>query len=367
MATAYCQFEAAACRDSVDEWFEMAVSDAKSSVVLARREATSRQALFMAQQSMEAVTKALAAGLEWKYEDIRGMSHNNLNGLLSVVGEMISATLLGEHVDTLLSATMPFGADFQATAHLHKMIQVTKLPKKAGNRAKEAKKFFEDMLAATPEAVRIALVCLDEFERPVWKLRSMLIGLPTLRFERSAFLPMSVGEEDELVGAVVAELCSKVVSRLQPQFAVDTDSVGELALPLVKSLIGNHAGSDLRRSLESAGWKYQIGKEDIVRTIDVPVGLVRVLILGALVWPHESFLRYPAPPGAATDYKEAGRQVVDGKRQLGSNHYSSGVGAIACIGDISRGASKTVGLLWKAHKAGYLFPGRQLGTPCRPQ
>ena len=76
-----------------------------------------------------------------------------------------------------------------------------------------------------------------------------------------------------------------------------------------------------------------------------------MLVVSGLVWPHESYTRYPAPPEAINlSFLDA---VATG--QVGSGHYSPAVGVIAYIREISNLVVRITGTLKKIHGAGYLY------------
>ena len=95
------------------------------------------------------------------------------------------------------------------------------------------------------------------------------------------------------------------------------------------------------------------GHQLVEQAIGIPHMLLAnlgLLIVGSLVWAHESYPRYPAEPDAPDSIEQAARE-----RKLGVKHYTDEMGVIRHIKPLTAKADKTIRLLKSGYKAGYLL------------
>ena len=79
-----------------------------------------------------------------------------------------------------------------------------------------------------------------------------------------------------------------------------------------------------------------------------------ILSIGALVWPHESYPRYPADPNAPNSLFDAAKKSEGGKRMLGTQHYSEQLGVICHIRRLTKECKNTTSLLQESFNQGWL-------------
>ena len=110
--------------------------------------------------------------------------------------------------------------------------------------------------------------------------------------------------------------------------------------------------------LDAQGGKFVVNANEIEpglsRLFDMQSVLAGILILGSLVWPHESYPRYPAPPNAPDTLDEAAKRT-GGWRNMGTKHYTEELGVIKHIKPLATQAKNTTTLLKRCYDNGYLL------------
>ena len=142
--------------------------------------------------------------------------------------------------------------------------------------------------------------------------------------------------------------------------------IGAQANPALMGIIQNLAqesvrGSDLDEETMKAELEANDGKfyfdgqwvaKELPYILDMLTANLGLLIMGSLVWAHESYPRYPADPDAPDEIDQAASQ-----RKLGTKHYDSRMGVIRHIKPLMNNSERTIRLLKRSHEAGYLLMG----------
>ena len=149
-------------RKEVGEWLKLASENARAAVLLAEAGGLERQALYMAQQSMETAAKGLARRVGMSYEDIKVERHNLLHLYAKTLDLVVSGTDTASRLDKLLSRLSVQGEAYNTLDKLQHMLALTASPIDEKHRETIAREFFAEMMTASPEVVKTLLTVLEK-------------------------------------------------------------------------------------------------------------------------------------------------------------------------------------------------------------
>lgn len=151
---------------------------------------------------------------------------------------------------------------------------------------------------------------------------------------------------------IVATITPQIIfhcRRRMPGVKINNEKLNlirKLSRQILESAIKEMGEDRFRAELKANKWRIFLDKEQIVAgSFDVPSAIMGVFILGTIVWPHESYPRYPAPPDAPEDFKQAAEQ-----RKVGIRHYSEDLGVIYHIQELAGRAHAVAESLAKTYK-----------------
>ena len=302
---------------------------------------------------MESAAKGIARGVRKSHDEVYG--HDYINLFLSAMDEMVTALDAVPYMNNVFSSNKIDGKPYDAAEQLQRMIALSGKPKNAGEREQEARDFFEKMLIASPEDVQRILGLLSSIDDAIDRTFN---DDALVRAMTGAPFTVNLSHAGSNIAAAAAatnvQLDTQVTRRIKRRNQSTAERIyrRKITYQALISIISAEGVEQFRAGVESAGGKFHFPKESMVRLYDGPKASVTLLIVGSLVWPHESYPRYPASPDAADKtFEEAARA-----RQLGTQHYSDAVGAIRYVRELSARAEKAVSMLNERYQAGALFP-----------
>ena len=337
-------------RQAAGEWFELASKHARAAVLLAEAEGLETNALYMTQQSMEAGAKGIARGTGLTHREVRG--HNNLHLFIRVVHEAVKVPETATHIDNLLAKHSVKGESYSPVGQLHAVLKRTTPQRDAGDQEKEAEEFFESMLTVPSKDVAIMLKLLKDLEGMV----EAFVNRWAPKVAGSPFVLKAPPSSKDLTTAISQQLVTQITHRLRSLSKTESFLARKPIRQLVAAAIAAKGEEQFRSELAATGWRYSISRNEVAKSLDVPVAFMGMLIVGGLVWPHESYPRYVAPSRKTPLTFEQAAKKVAKNRRLGVGDYSEAVGVIKYIRELSARAEKITILLEDSYKAGYLFP-----------
>ena len=344
--------DAATRRQALGEWLKFASRNAKAAVLLAGEEGLETHALYMTEQTMESATKGIARGAGKSHTEVYG--HDYINLFLSAMDDMVTALDAVPYMNNVFSSIKIDGKPYDAAGQIQRMIALSGNPKKAGEREQEARDFFEKMLIAPPEEVKKLLDLVSSIDDKIDKtLNDDALGQAMTSAPFTVNLPHS-GSIAAVTASTNIQLDAQVTRRMKRRNQSQMERIHrrKITYKALLNMITAEGVEHFRAGVESAGGKFRFPKENLVNLYDGSKAFVRLLLVGGLVWPHESYPRYPASPDAAgKTFEEAAKE-----RQLGAQHYSDAVGVIRYIRELSAQAEKAVNMLSERYQAGALFP-----------
>lgn len=349
------QKQLASRRQAVEEWLALAAENARAAVLLAGEEALQKQALYFTQQSMEAASKGLASGVGESHAKIRKSGHNNVNLLISVLDTIEKDTQAAPYIDSLFAGMHVKGKPYNTVEQIQNMHVLSGRPENTEERKKDAEKFFEDMLRASAETVEATLNLVTNmdsiFDAPLTS--STLVS----RITSAPFRLKMPPSNDDLGRTLGLQIHAEVVRRMRGYKNTRTQLLymRGLVIKMMTGMIEIMGAERFRLDVEKAGNQYLFTKENLARVYDTSKAYMRLLLIGSLVWPHESYPRYVAPPG--NDRFEA-----TPKQGLGTRHYTEAVGVIRHIKDITAEAQRMTTILEERYASGALFPYLRIAT-----
>lgn len=345
--------DAATRRRAVGEWLEIASRNARAAVLLAGEGGLETHALYMTEQTMEAAAKGIARGAGKSHDEVHG--HDYINLFLSAMDKMVTALDAMPYMNNVFSSIKIDGKSYNAAEQIQRMIALSGKPRDAGTREQEARNFFEKMLVASPEEVEKLLALMSSIDDSIDKtLNDDALGQAMTSAPFTLNLSHAVATAAATAVAANTQLDAQVTRRMKKRNQSQMERIHrrKITYRALLNMITAEGVEQFRSGVESSGGKFHFPKENIVRLYDGSKAFVRLLLVGGLVWPHESYPRYPASPDAAgKTFEEAAKE-----RQLGAQHYSDAVGVIRHIQELSVQAEKAVHMLSERYQAGALFP-----------
>lgn len=338
---------------AVAQWFRLARNNAQAADLLGRRRELRTQSLYMTQQSLEAATKGLARHVGLSHGEVKELGHNNQQMFIWLLHHMAGTARDIVDIDAVLSGS---DATFRGHGAVDRLAEVLELTASPGRRSQSSKymqdratDFFTSMLLTPPDGVAALVDLLDRIDRfipPKNMLKTISRGNFTFNWTSC---------DDDLPGSLVLQVSEQLRER------GITRDFSPAQLALAKGAIAQFIDSRRREigeeqflsEFESNAKNFRLsGKDaqrDLCAALDAPLAFVGILIIGGLVWPHQSYARYIAPPDAPDDILTAAKQ-----RRLGVSHYSDDVGVIRHIRKLNRWAVKISRLLASCQRTGHL-------------
>ena len=341
---------------SVGEWFDLASTNAAAAVLLSSHQSLRRQSLYMTQQSMETATKGLARARGVPHEQFRKWGHNNLNLFIWVVNEVVTTTGSAPFIDAILSTDRTQRNQADVVTRLQDMFNLTASPKDAMRMGSDiegrARAFYESMLLLPPQAVILLTGILIRASK--FREDPNIAGL-VAALTKSPFVLESPSAGEDFVESLTQQVLSQCQSRGATKSLNEEQKnlLASLAPQVIRNSIPTDGEQQFRLEIETSRQEYSWSREAVEASIELPMAFVGLLIIGGLVWPHESYTRYVAPPGAPSDIAKAAAQQP---RLLGSRHYTVDLGVIRYIRRIAGLAKRTSDLLSEGYSAGYILP-----------
>ena len=304
---------------------------------------------------MECAAKGICLNAGLPHSKLIDSRHNNLNLFLQFYSQILTQTQTAPYIDDILANYFDHQEDSKSESQLNRFLMLTTSPKKAKGLSREqreaATRFYTSALVLTPREVSDMLAVLVNIRK---NKRLWIRAISQVTRHSLSLMPPD--------GGVTPDSLSKLLNRqiLERLDGVDvsnpqSESNERIAKYFLETMMARLDQSDLHSQFEEMNWEYMFGKEDhqriLLGSFEAPVTFTDMLVVGSLVWPHESYTRYPASPQAI----DRSFFSAAAKRQLGSGHYSSTVGVMAHIREISRIAIRITGSLKKLHDAGYLY------------
>ena len=330
---------------SVGEWVTLAVSNADAALRLASGKRFDTQALYFTQQSMEAAVKAKRRASGNTHEDVYG--HNILKGLFTNLMETIVESGGMEYANFILSEHYFTDREYDVIKHLSEAISATEAPRArdADNSEQRdlADKLFESAIYTSPQEVQILLDML----RKVGKhLKGVPRYLKPIR-NKQLIIDLALFQKDpcqtlakQIIDQAIDPALRRSFHREEQEFLEGMEHTLEILIEQQGKQTERVDGNQIIRLMQQFMSK---------QTADLGI-----LTIGALVWPHESYPRYPAPPKAPDSVFEAARKGPGGRRMLGIRHYSTELGVICHLGRLTRECKNTALLLQKSFNEGWL-------------
>ena len=339
------------------EWFDLALANAEAAVLLAEQPKLRCQSLFLTQQAMEAATKGFARNAGLPHDKLRDWSHNNLNLFLWCVDAIIESAEITEHIRNIFS-TEPHGeGESDVIMQLKSLLEKTADPQKAKELGKEkediAREYFAFVLTLPPEGVATLLRLMDRVQDRVTEQRETSEPI----IAKMTQVPVSVQELSPEAN-IVTTLTPQIIlhcHRRMPDAKLTGEKLNfirKLTRQILLNAIKDVGETRFRADLKANKGRIYLDNNQIMAgSFDVPMAIMGVFILGTVVWPHESYSRYPAPPGAPDDFRLA---AAPRKRKIGIKHYSEDLGVISHIQELAGRAQGLAESLLKAYKTAWL-------------
>ena len=348
--------EIAERRQRADEWIRLADLHIRAARHQMKKHGHETLVLYHLQQSMEKATKGLARAAGIPHQRLKGdIGHNNLFLLVKVIEIVVDSFDGYEDINALLSNFYKEGQDYDVTKHIHNVLSATASPKQARALQSEqyAKDIFTSALKMTPGEVDSLLSSFNRIRRAMVIPPNFVEGIVKLTADPVKIRIPESGSN--WIDDIAIQASQQLLAR-----------IGAQASPALMGIIQNIAQESVRGSeldeeamiaeLEANGGNFYFDGQWLVKELPYILGMLTanlgLLIMGSLVWAHESYPRYPADPDAPDEIEEAARQ-----RKLGTKHYDSRMGVIRHIKPLMNNSEKTIRLLKKSHEAGYLLMG----------
>ena len=348
--------EIARRQQRADEWIQLADKHIRAAKSQMKKPGQETLILYHLQQSMEKATKGLARAAGIPHQRLKSdIGHNNLFLLVKIIEIVIDSFDGYEDINNLLSNFQPEGENYDVTKHIHNVLSATASPKQAKTLESEqyAKDIFTSALRMTPGEVASLLSSFEKISKAMVVPPQFLADVLKLTAD-----PVTI-QIPERGTNWIDDIASQASQQLLAR-------IGAQANPALMGVIQNLAqesvrGSELDEEAMAAELEANRGKfyfdghwlveelPHIFRMLSANLGL---LIMGSLVWAHESYPRYPADPDAPDSIELAASQ-----RKLGAKHYDSRMGVIRHIKPLTIHSGKTISLLKRSHRAGYLLMG----------
>ena len=334
------------------EWISEAEKHMRAAKSLLRHEGLQNIVLYHLQQSMEMGTKGLGRASGIPHHELRTeFGHNNLFLLVKIVQAVVDSMDGHKLISEVLASFHREGKNYDSAKHIQNVLEATASPRRA--RAFGSKQYASEVFTSgmrmPPEEVKFML---DSFDRIASRMQvppqaTRLIHKLTADPIYFQLPTSSINWTDDIVRQATEKLLSRV-GRHPDQAEVEF-------LQSIARNIPNPEGIETElKANQGKPYKFDFGGYQLVeQAIGIPHMLLAnlgLLIIGSLVWAHESYPRYPAEPDAPDSIEQAARE-----RKLGVKHYTDEMGVIRHIKPLTAKADKAIRLLKSGYKAGYLL------------
>lgn len=346
---------------SAGEWVAVASEHADVAVELSRNPRFSKQALYHTQQSMEDAAKGMARAAGVSHDDLRKHSHDYPYLFFLVLDTIITESDGIQYANELLSPHYANQQEYDAKTHLGNMLNLTSSPRNKDltkQQRQAAEQFFDALLQFPPEGVKRMLDGLAELNR---KLQQTLRKEgPIDRFTREPFVLKPSRTDGGFAQSIFRQLLEQGQGRPggRKLSGEETKLLQRLAKQIEENFSADYGEEQLWEWVQERGGKITVNANDISpglnRFFDMQTVLAGILIVGSLVWPHESYPRYPAPSDAPVSLEDAAKR--NGRwRSMGTRHYTQELGVIKHIKPLAVQTKKTIVLLKRCYDDGYML------------
>ncbi len=346
---------------SAGEWVAVASEHADAAVDLSKKPRLSKQALYHTQQCMEDATKGIARAAGVSHDDLREHSHNYPYLFFLLLDTIITESDGIQYANELLSPYYANQQEYDVRTHLGDMLNLTSSPRNKNlskQQREAAEQFFDALLQFPPEGVKKMLDGLAQLNKKLQQTLSM--EGPIDRFTREPFVVEPSRTDGGFVESIYRQLLEQGQGRPGGRKLSGEESklLLRLARQTEKDLFAKYGQEQVWDWLKERGGKITVNANDISqgldRFFDMQSVLAGILILGSLVWPHESYPRYPAPPNAPVSLDDAAKRI--GRwRSMGTRHYTQELGVIKYIKPLAVQSKKTIVLLKRCYDDGYML------------
>ena len=303
---------------------------------------------------MEIAVKGFAMSVGFSHKDVSKERHNILHLYADILDHTAQQTETAPNLNKMLADLKTNGEAYDVLAELKKILQLSASPSDAEFQEETAGKFFGDMLTAPSETVHELLRVLEKTYTEVDaglnnpKLIESFTGKPFVLKTPSSGKFTAVSFARQIISQITKR------HRMKKEHLLMLNKV----IPrIAENIIAQKGEEGFTSELEESGGIFSFSKGQILRMLDIPKACIGMLVVGSIVWPHESYLRYPAHPDYMQEsYADAAAATVRGKRQVGAGHYTDAIGAIKYVRELAAQAEKVTTLLYEGYKDGFLCP-----------
>ena len=348
--------EIAERRQRTDEWIRLADLHIHAAKHQMKKPGHETLVLYHLQQSMEKATKGLARAAGIPHQRLKGdIGHNNLFLLVKVIEIVIDSFDGYEDINILLSNFYREGKDYDVTKHIHNVLSATASPKQARALQSElyARDIFTFALRMTPDEVNSLLSSFDKIRGAMVIPPNFVKGIVKLTADPVKIRTPESGTNwiDDIAFQASQQLLTRIGAQANPAL------MGIIQCLAQESVRGSDLDEEtMIAELEANDGNFYFDGQWVVKELpyilDMLTANLGLLIMGSLVWAHESYSRYPADPDAPDEIEQAASQ-----RKLGTKHYDSRMGVIRHIKPLMNNSERTIRLLKRSHEAGYLLMG----------
>ena len=343
----------------VMEWFEVASKNAQCAVILSKKPGSRKQSrfrkqsLYMTQQSMETATKGLASVAGVSYEEIRKLRHNNLRIFFLFMERVLAAMQSVDYISAVLSSHSADNESYDAAAEISNMLNLTSDPRNRGKLSKSQKesatRFYNSMMALPPQDVDLMLQLLSTLRATLRRTPDTMSLIKYMANKTFVMDPYASYDD------IAKSIAGQVIERNQSHKTSRNLNEAEVALVekmcqhMMKRMVDGDGDKQFRLELKENNGEFTLPSSSFVpvvkHSLDLQAIHLGILIVGSLVWLHESSPRYPPDPDAPDSAEEA---VAQGK--MGARHYTDDRGVIKHVRTLALEAQKTTDLLKKRFK-----------------
>ena len=317
-------------------WLQRAGVNSKAAMVLVDKEDVELlvEAVYQVQQACEKATKAIMIAQGMPYDQVKGMGHNTIGAFLNLIAEMVGTIPQAEDVSkVLLTSDATESANnltkvvltLQHKRHRKKVLYAWKqvLPESSGNlgnKALDAGQWKRMTRAFPPQVVE---VFIDFHEHLKDMCRQYCNEISNAFVDPRPLLSKSVPVETWVFSPTHAGLPRRFPGQ-------ETDApINSILAKLAEQLLEEFLERMLRQHDERY-WPDKINIREVVLHIGRWLLSLGWLFLCATVTtPHATSSRYPARVGSTSD-------------EIGSQHYTKGLGVVACIGPLANHTDEAI-------------------------
>ena len=257
---------------------------------------------------MEIAVKGFALGVGFSHEEITHERHNILHLYADILNRITRQTETAPDLDKMLAGLKTKGEAYDTLTELKRILQLSASPSDAEFQEETAGKFFGDMLTAPSETVHELLRVLEKTYTEVDaglnnpKLIESFTGKPFVLKTPSSGKFTAVLFTQKILGQITRR------HRMKREHLLMFNKV----IPrIAENIIAQKGEEGFTSELEKSGGIFSFNREQILRMLDIPKASIGMLVVGSIVWPHESYLRYPAHPDyMQKSYADAAAEIV---------------------------------------------------------